>query len=80
MTHRSVLREIPIESSGGFEYSLEMTAKAHVAGHPIAEVQSIWRDRTAGQSRFHLLKWLPYYPKWYVYALSRGRVLTGSSQ
>lgn len=66
--------------SGGFEYSLEMTAKAHVAGHRIAEVPSIWRDRTASQSWFHLLKWLPYYLKWYVYALSRGRALTGSSR
>lgn len=76
----SVLREIPIESSGGFEYSLEITAKAHVAGHRVTEVPSTWRDRTAGQSRFRLMKWLPYYLKWYVYALTRGRVLTGSGR
>ncbi|MGO9155632.1 glycosyltransferase, partial [Mycobacterium sp.] len=72
-----VLREIPIESSGGFEYTLEVTAKAHVAGHRITEVPSTWRDRTAGQSRFRLTKWLPHYLKWYFYALSRGRVITG---
>jgi dolichol-phosphate mannosyltransferase len=74
----SVLRTIPIESSGGFEYTLELTAKAHVAGHRITEVPSTWRDRTAGQSRFRLMKWLPHYAKWYVYALTRGRVRTGS--
>jgi glycosyltransferase involved in cell wall biosynthesis len=68
-----VLREIPIESTGGFEYSLEVTAKAHVAGRRIAEVPSTWRDRTAGESRFRLAKWLPHYAKWYLYALTRGR-------
>ena len=52
----SVLREIPIESSGGFEYSLEITAKAHIAGHRVTEVPSTWRDRTAGQSRFRLIE------------------------
>ena len=77
---RSILREIPIESSGGFEYSLEITAKAHVAGHRVTEVPSTWRDRTAGQSRFRLMKWLPHYFKWYVYAVSRGRVVTGGGR
>ncbi|OBF98407.1 glycosyl transferase family 2 [Mycobacterium sp. 852014-52450_SCH5900713] len=76
----SVLREIPIESSGGFEYSLEITAKAHVAGHRVTEVPSTWRDRTVGQSRFRLMKWLPYYLKWYVYAFSRGRVFAGGGR
>ena len=68
----------PIESSGGFEYSLEVTAKAHVAGYRVTELPLRWRDRTAGQSRFRLVKWLPHYLKWYFYALSRGRVLTGN--
>jgi dolichol-phosphate mannosyltransferase len=71
---QSVLQKIPIESSGGFEYTLEVTAKAYVAGHRITEVPSTWRDRTAGESRFLLKKWLPHYLKWYFYALSRGRL------
>jgi dolichol-phosphate mannosyltransferase len=74
----SVLREIPIESSGGLECTLEVTAKAHIAGRRIAEVPAVGRDRTAGQSQFRLRKWLPQYVKWYVYTLSRGRVLPGS--
>lgn len=68
----SLLREIPIESSGGFEYSLELTAKAHAAGYRVTEIPSVWRDRKAGQSRFRLMKWLPRYMRWYFYALSRG--------
>jgi dolichol-phosphate mannosyltransferase len=66
---RSVLLEIPIESQGGFEYSLEITAKAHAAGRRITEIPSTWRDRSAGQSRFKLRQWLPHYLRWYVYAL-----------
>jgi hypothetical protein len=67
---RSVLLETPIESTGGFEYSLEITAKAYVRGRRITEVPSTWRDRSAGQSRFKLRAWLPLYLKWYRYALT----------
>jgi hypothetical protein len=67
---RGVLREFPIESRGGFAYSLEITAKAYAAGHRIAEVPSIWRDRSAGNSRFRLRAWLPHYLRWYFFALT----------
>lgn len=67
---REVLATIPIESTGGFEYSLELTAKANAAGRKIGEVPSTWRDRTAGESRFALRAWLPKYLKWYWYALT----------
>lgn len=67
---RSVLERFPIESTGGFEYTLEITAKAHAAGLKIGEVPSTWRDRTAGASRFRLWAWLPRYLRWYVYALT----------
>jgi dolichol-phosphate mannosyltransferase len=67
---RSVLQETTIESTGGFEYSLEITAKAYAKGRRITEVPSTWRDRSAGQSRFKLRAWLPLYLKWYFYALT----------
>jgi len=47
------------ESRGGFELNLKLTVKAFLAGYRIAEVPSTWRDRTSGQSRFRLFKWLP---------------------
>ena len=56
---RSVLEHTPIESTGGFEYSLELTAKAHAAGYKVAEVPATWRDRVAGQTAFRLWAWLP---------------------
>jgi glycosyltransferase involved in cell wall biosynthesis len=67
---RSVLIETPITSQGGFAYSLEITAKALAAGRRITEVPSTWRDRSAGQSRFQLRRWLPHYLRWYAYALT----------
>jgi dolichol-phosphate mannosyltransferase len=67
---RSVLKETPIESLGGFEYSLEITAKAYAAGRRITEVPSTWRDRSAGKSRFKLREWLPHYLHWYFYTLT----------
>jgi glycosyltransferase involved in cell wall biosynthesis len=67
---RSVLQETTIESQGGFEYSLEITAKAYARGCRITEVPSTWRDRSAGESRFKLRQWLPHYLRWYFYAIS----------
>jgi dolichol-phosphate mannosyltransferase len=67
---RDLLAEFPIESRGGFAYSLEITAKAYAAGRRITEVPSTWHDRSAGQSRFRLRAWLPHYLRWYFYALT----------
>jgi dolichol-phosphate mannosyltransferase len=67
---RSVLVEFPIESQGGFAYSLEITSKAYAAGRRIAEVPSTWRDRSAGKSQFKLRAWLPHYLRWYFFALT----------
>lgn len=69
MYRTEVLRSIRIESAGGFEVSLELLVKAWARGYRITEVPSTWRDRTAGRSRFRLLKWLPKYLRWYFFAL-----------
>ena len=65
-----MLTETPIESEGGFAYSLEITAKAFARGRRITEIPSTWRDRSAGQSRFRLRQWLPHYLRWYFFAFS----------
>jgi glycosyltransferase involved in cell wall biosynthesis len=67
---RTLLERIPIESQGGFEYTLELTVKAHAMGYKITELPATWHDRSAGRSRFRLLRWLPQYLKWYAYALT----------
>lgn len=62
---RRVADEIEIESTGGFEFALELTVKAHLRGWRIEEIPTTWTDRTAGESRFHLRKLLPRYMRWY---------------
>jgi len=61
---RHFLDSVRIESSAGFELALELTVKATLAGRPVAELPTTWRDRTAGQSNFKLLAWLPHYLRW----------------
>jgi len=65
-----LVQSLGIESEAGFAVALEITAKAFRAGVPIAQVPTTWRDRTAGESRFRLLRWLPGYLRWYLFALT----------
>jgi glycosyltransferase involved in cell wall biosynthesis len=70
---RDFLESVTVESTGGFELALELTAKAARARLPMAEVPTTWRDRTAGESRFALRAWLPRYLRWYLH-IYRGRL------
>ena len=65
---RRMVESFHIESQGGFELNLELTVKAFLAGYRIAEVPAVWRDRSAGQSKFRMWRWLPFYLKWYFHA------------
>jgi glycosyltransferase involved in cell wall biosynthesis len=76
---RSMVQTFNVESRNGFELNLELTVKAFLGGYRIAEVPSMWRDRTNGQSRFRLWKWLPHYLYWYFYAF-RGKTQTALKQ
>ena len=69
----ALVNEMGIESKGGFELALELTGKAFRRGEKIAEVPTRWRDRTAGESRVQLKKWLPQYLGWYWFALTGHR-------
>jgi len=67
---KSFLKNITIESDGGFEIGMEITAKAFIKGYKIAEIPSQWWDRTIGQSRFRLDRWLSKYLRWYGFLIS----------
>jgi dolichol-phosphate mannosyltransferase len=67
---RRVIDEIAVESDSGFCYSIELLVKCHRLGWPIGEVPIEWYERTAGQSRFRVMKWLPKYLRWYFYAFA----------
>ena len=65
---RRVVDTIVVESTLGFCFSIELLVKCHRLRWPIGESPSQWYERTAGQSRFRVLKWLPQYLRWYFYA------------
>lgn len=62
------IREVGIHSRSGFEIGLELTAKARRLRRPVAEVPTIWLDRTMGASNFQLAAWIPRYLRWYRFA------------
>ncbi|TDN88399.1 glycosyltransferase family 2 protein [Microbacterium sp. BK668] len=65
------VRQVTIQSRDGFEIGLELTAKARRARQPVAELPTIWLDRTEGVSNFQLRKWIPKYLRWYLFAFGR---------
>jgi len=62
------VEEVGIESDAGFEVGLELVAKARRRRLPVAEIPTIWLERTAGSSNFNLWRWIPKYLRWYRYA------------
>jgi dolichol-phosphate mannosyltransferase len=79
---RDFLHAVQIESDEGFAVSMELTVKAAAMGRTLREVPASWHDRSGGESKFRLLRWLPGYLRWYVHALQRRvvRTVTGSGQ
>jgi dolichol-phosphate mannosyltransferase len=65
------VRSVGIDSRDGFEIGLELTAKARRLRLPVAEIPTIWLDRTAGESNFKLAQWIPKYLRWYRFAFGR---------
>ncbi|RLV49680.1 glycosyltransferase [Nocardioides mangrovicus] len=65
---RAFIQEVGIDSRSGFEIGLELTAKARRLRRPVAELPTIWLDRTLGESNFDLQGWIPKYLRWYRFA------------
>jgi glycosyltransferase involved in cell wall biosynthesis len=62
---RQFVEEVGIDSDKGFEVGIELVAKARRLRRPVAELPTIWLDRTFGVSHFKVMKWLPAYLRWY---------------
>ena len=65
---KSFVQDVAIESDAGFEVGVELVAKARRLRLPVAEVPTIWLDRSFGVSNFKMAKWLPSYLRWYRFA------------
>ncbi len=73
------IREVGIDSRSGFEIGLELTAKARRLRRPVAEISTIWLDRTVGESNFDLKAWIPKYLRWYRFAFGPRLTLDGGA-
>jgi glycosyltransferase involved in cell wall biosynthesis len=65
---RGFLREVGIDSRHGFELGIELTAKATRLGRRVAEIPTVWTERSAGRSHFRVWAWAPHYLRWYLLA------------
>jgi len=74
------VRQVGIDSRSGFEIGLELTIKATRLRLPVAEIPTIWLDRSLGDSRFELVRWLPSYLHWYRFAFGPKLTLESLSQ
>ncbi len=66
---KAFIDEITIGERGGFEVAMEITVRAFQRRRKIVEIPTTWRDRSAGESKFKLMEWLPSYLRIYLSAL-----------
>ncbi|MDD5255701.1 MAG: glycosyltransferase family 2 protein, partial [Candidatus Omnitrophica bacterium] len=70
MYGKKVLEKVEIESKG-FEISMEITVKGFFLGFKVAEVPTVWKERTKGKSSFKMLRLFPRYLRWYAWGIAR---------
>jgi dolichol-phosphate mannosyltransferase len=70
MYRKTVIDNIDIRAKG-FEISMEIPLKAYFGGFKIAEVPTVWKERTRGKSSFKIFKLLPDYLKLYFWAMRK---------
>lgn len=70
---KSFLQEVGVDSRHGFEIGIELVAKARRLRRPVAEIPTTWHDRSSGDSSFRILRWLPHYLRWYLFAFGPRR-------
>ena len=61
--------KIKLDSTTGFTFALELTAKSHLLNLKIIEIPSIWIETKNRKSNFKVYKWLPYYIYWLIYSM-----------
>ena len=71
---RRFLDDVGIDSEHGFEMGIELVAKARRARLPVAEIPTIWIERSFGSSNFQVRHWLMRYLRWYLVAFGLLRV------
>lgn len=68
MYRKEVIENIDIKSKG-FEISIEIPLKAYFKGYRITEIPTVWKERTKGKSNFRIIRLIPNYLRWYLWAI-----------
>jgi glycosyltransferase involved in cell wall biosynthesis len=71
MFSTSLKDKIKLDSTTGFTFALELTAKSYFLNLKIIEIPSIWIETKNRKSNFKIYKWLPYYIYWLLYSIIR---------
>ena len=61
--------KITLDSTTGFTFALELTAKSYFLKSKIIEIPSTWIEVENRKSNFKVLKWIPYYIYWLIYSI-----------
>jgi dolichol-phosphate mannosyltransferase len=74
MFSRNLKEKIKFESTKGFTFALELTAKSYFLKSEICEIPSTWIEVPNRKSNFKIIKWLPYYIYWLLYSILRNLI------
>lgn len=67
---KEFLDQTSVESKHGFEVALELIVKSKKSGKYVAEIPTIWVERQEGVSKFNVMRAIPRYLYWYLYAFN----------
>ena len=67
--------KITFESKMGFTFALELVSKSYFLKLKIVEIPSAWIEVKNRKSNFKILKWIPYYIYWLLYAVMKSYTL-----
>ena len=71
MFSKDLKNTVKLESKTGFTFALEMVVKSYMLNLKIIEIPSSWIEVKNRKSNFKVLKWLPNYLYWLIYAIMK---------
>ena len=69
MFSADVKNKINLETKIGFTFALELVIKSYLLKLKIVEIPSSWIELKNRKSNFKMIKWLPHYIYWLLYAM-----------
>ena len=69
MFSADVKNKINLETKIGFTFALELVIKSYLLKLKIVEIPSSWIELKNRKSNFKMIKWLPHYFYWLLYAM-----------